>query len=396
MRLRDNYNATVYACYTGYITQAIINNFAPLLFITFSSEFGLGLDRIALITTLNFAVQLFVDLISAKLIEKTGYRTAIVAAHVFAAAGLTALATLPYILTDAYVGILISVCCYAVGGGLTEVLISPIVVACPTEKKKTAISLLHSFYCWGHVAVILLSALYFRLFGIPAWRYMALLWATVPVVNTFVFTLVPINKLPGDEAGGKVRDLFRDPVFYVIMVVMVCAGAAEQGMSQWASAFAESSLHVSKTAGDLLGPCMFAILMGTSRALYGKFGEKIPLRRAMIFCGALCVGSYLLASLSGSAAAGLIGCGVCGFSVGIFWPGTFSTAAEKMPAAGTALYAFMALAGDVGCSAGPSLVGMLANAAGDDLRRGLIFAVVFPIVLIAGVAALGKMKNRTL
>lgn len=392
MKIRNNYNATVAASYIGYVTQAIVNNFAPLLFLTFSSEFGLGLDRIALITTVNFAVQLFVDLLSAGLIRKTGYRAAIIAAHVFAAAGLVGLAVLPYVLPP-FLGIIISVVLYAIGGGLTEVLISPIVEACPTEKKEASMSLLHSFYCWGHVAVIIISTLFFRAFGVFSWRILALIWAAVPVFNCFLFAAVPIKTLEGDETGGKIVDLFRSPVFYVIMAVMVCAGAAEQGMSQWASAFAESALHVSKTVGDLAGPCVFALLMGTSRALYGKFGDRIRLDAAMIFCGALCTGSYLLASLTDSAVAGLIGCGVCGFAVGIFWPGTFSTAAKAMPAAGTALYAFMALAGDAGCSAGPSLVGFAADASGGDLRRGLIYAVIFPLVLIAGVIILGKMKK---
>ena len=390
MSIRDDYNHTLYASYVGYITQAIVNNFAPLLFLTFARQFSLTLDRLALITTLNFAVQLLVDLVSARVVDRIGYRVCVVAAHVLAAAGLVALALLPQLMPDAYAGILIAVVLYAVGGGLIEVLISPIVESCPTERKEAAMSLLHSFYCWGHLAVILLSTLFFTLAGIDRWPWLAGLWALVPLANCFYFARVPLYSLTGGQAPLSIGHLFRQRVFWVLMVVMVCAGASEQAMSQWASAFAESALHLSKTVGDLAGPCLFALLMGTSRALYGKFSEKLPLKKAMIGCAALCVGCYLLASLTASPALGLAGCAACGFSVGIFWPGTFSIAAAALPSAGTAMYAFMALAGDVGCSGGPTLVGFVASAFGGDLKRGLLFAVVFPMLILAGIARLRR------
>ena len=390
MSIRDDYNHTLYASYVGYITQAIVNNFAPLLFLTFARQFSLTLDRLALITTLNFAVQLLVDLVSARVVDRIGYRVCVVAAHVLAAAGLVALALLPQLMPNAYAGILIAVVLYAVGGGLIEVLISPIVESCPTERKEAAMSLLHSFYCWGHLAVILLSTLFFTLAGIDRWPWLAGLWALVPLANCFYFARVPLYSLTGGQAPLSIGHLFRQRVFWVLMVVMVCAGASEQAMSQWASAFAESALHLSKTVGDLAGPCLFALLMGTSRALYGKFSEKLPLKKAMIGCAALCVGCYLLASLTASPALGLAGCAACGFSVGIFWPGTFSIAAAALPSAGTAMYAFMALAGDVGCSGGPTLVGFVASAFGGDLKRGLLFAVVFPMLILAGIARLRR------
>ena len=390
MSIRDDYNHTLYASYVGYITQAIVNNFAPLLFLTFARQFSLTLDRLALITTLNFAVQLLVDLVSARVVDRIGYRVCVVAAHVLAAAGLVALALLPQLMPDAYAGILIAVVLYAVGGGLIEVLISPIVESCPTERKEAAMSLLHSFYCWGHLAVILLSTLFFTLAGIDRWPWLAGLWALVPLANCFYFARVPLYSLTGGQAPLSIGHLFRQRVFWVLMVVMVCAGASEQAMSQWASAFAESALHLSKTVGDLAGPCLFALLMGTSRALYGKFSEKLPLKKAMIGCAALCVGCYLLASLTASPALGLAGCAACGFSVGIYWPGTFSIAAAALPSAGTAMYAFMALAGDVGCSGGPTLVGFVASAFGGDLKRGLLFAVVFPMLILAGIARLRR------
>ena len=386
--MKLSYNHTLYASYIGYITQAIVNNFAPLLFLTFSRQFDLGLDQIALITTVNFSVQLLVDLTSAKLIDRIGYRISAVAAHLFAAAGLCALAILPYALS--YAGILIAVVLYAVGGGLIEVMISPVVEACPTEKKEAAMSLLHSFYCWGHVAVILLSTLYFRVAGIAHWRYLALLWAAVPLANCFYFMAVPLYPIVRDGTPTPVRALLRRRTFWMLMLVMVCAGASEQAMSQWTSAFAESALHIPKAVGDLAGPCAFAAAMGTARTLYGKYSEKLPLKKAMTAGAVLCICAYLLAALSGHPLPALIGCAACGFSVGIFWPGTFSIAAVAMPAAGTALYAFMALAGDVGCAGGPTLTGFVANAFGGDLRVGLLAAIVFPVTILIGIQMLRR------
>ena len=380
--IRTEYRHTIYASYIGYITQAIINNYAPLLFLTFRQEFGLSLAQITMITSLNFAFQLLVDALAAKFVDRIGYRTCVAAAHVFTAAGLAGMAYLPSLSGNAYAGILISVILYAVGGGLIEVLISPIVEACPTKEKEAAMSLLHSFYCWGHLAVILLSTLFFRLFGIGHWRTLALLWALVPVLNFFYFLLVPLYPVTGNEEPVPIRSLVRKKAFWLLILAMICAGASEQGMSQWASAFAESALHVSKTVGDLAGPAAFALFMGTSRALYGKYADRIPLRRAIILCSAACIACYLLAALSPLPVFGLIGCALCGFTVGIFWPGTFSTAAKILPAGGTAMFAFLALAGDIGCSGGPTVVGLFANAFGGNLKTGLLFGLLFPVVML--------------
>ena len=368
MNHRWTYDHTLYACYTGYITQAIVNNFAPLLFLTFAASFSLSLDRIAFITTLNFAVQLIVDLLSAKYVDRIGYRSCVVAAHIFSVLGLVGLAVLPDL--AGYGGILLSVVLYAIGGGLIEVLISPIVEACPTERKEAAMSHLHSFYCWGHVGVILVSTLFFRVAGIVHWRVLAVLWALVPLVNCFVFARVPILSITGDVQPLSLKELMSRKLFWLFMIIMVCAGASEHSMSQWASAYAESALGVVKTVGDLAGPGGFAFLMGISRALYGKYSERIPLRKAMTLSAGLCVLSYLLASLTHQALFGLLGCMLCGFSVGLFWPGTFSLMAVRMPGAGTAMYAFMALAGDVGCSLGPTIVGMTADSMGGNLKAG--------------------------
>lgn len=392
LKIRQSYEHTIYASYLGYITQAIINNFAPLLFLTFSRSFSLSLDEITLITTINFAVQLTVDFLCAKFIDKIGYRTAIISAHVFSALGLLGLAFLPSLLGNAYAGIMASVVLYAVGGGIIEVLISPIVEACPTEKKEAAMSLLHSFYCWGHVGVVLISTAFFTIFGIDNWKILAVVWAIVPIFNCIYFSLVPIYTMETHGEENSIKGLVKNKIFWLLMVIMICAGASEQAMSQWASAFAEAGLGVSKTIGDLAGPCAFAICMGSSRALYGKFSDKLPLKKTMLASAILCVACYLVAVLSQNPVLGLIGCAICGFSVGIFWPGTFSLAAISLPGAGTAMYAFMALAGDIGCSSGPSVVGFVADAVGGNLKPGLAAAMVFPIVIFVGISLLKTKK----
>ena len=386
------YEHTIYASYFGYITQAIVNNFAPLLFLTFASGYGLSLDKITLITTMNFAVQLIVDLLSAKYIDRIGYRTAVVAAHIFSVAGLFCMAILPGMLSNAYVGLLLAVVLYAIGGGLIEVLISPIVEACPTDKKEGAMSLLHSFYCWGHLAVVLLSTLFFRLCGIGNWKILACVWALVPLANTFYFSVVPLYPIVSGHEKMSFKTMIGQKAFWLLMIIMICAGASEQAMSQWASAFAESGLKVSKTVGDLAGPCTFALLMGTARAIYGKYSDRIPLKKMMMGSAVLCIICYLIAALSANPLFGLFGCALCGFSVGIFWPGTFSTAAIALPNAGTAMYALMALAGDIGCSAGPTVVGMIANANQGNLRTGLLYAMTFPLLIFIGIGLLRKTR----
>lgn len=391
--IRKSYEHTIYASYIGYITQAIVNNFVPLLFLTFATDYGLTLDKITLITTANFLVQLAVDLLSAKAIDKVGYRISVIFAHLCAGAGLVGLAFFPALLGNAYAGILTAVVLYAIGGGIIEVLISPIVEACPTTKKEAAMSLLHSFYCWGHLLVVLLSTLFFRFAGITNWRILACLWALIPLVNMLYFSLVPLYPVAAGHEKLSLRTLIKQKAFWLIVVLMVCAGASEQAMSQWASAFAESALSVSKTAGDLAGPCAFALFMGTARAIYGKYSDHIPLKKMMTGSAILCILCYAIAVFSGNPIFGLIGCALCGFSVGIFWPGTFSVAALALPGGGTAMYALMALAGDLGCSSGPTVVGLVANVFGNNLRAGLGAAMIFPAVMLLGISLIREQKK---
>lgn len=392
MKIRNSSKATVVTGCLGYITQAIVNNYVPLLFLTFVREWSLSLEAITLLTTINFAIQLCVDALGAPITAKLGYRRAIVLANLLTVLGLAGLTVLPSLFASPMVGLLLSVALYAVGGGLLEVLVSPIVEACPTdEKRKSAImSLLHSFYCWGHVLVVLVSTLFFTLFGVQNWRTMALLWTLLPIGTAVLFMHVPIYPVQGDEGKPAYGQLIRSRMFWLIMLLMLCAGASEQAMGQWTSTFAEAGLGLTKTLGDLTGPCAFALLMGTSRAMYAALSEKIPLRAMMIASAVMCIGCYLLAAFAPSPVWGMVGCALCGFSVGIFWPGTFSMAARMLPMGGTAKYALMALAGDLGCSSGPTLVGMVAGASGGVLQPGLLAAIVFPVLLLAGMFLLKR------
>jgi fucose permease len=394
MGIRNNYTHTLYASYLGYVTQAIVNNFAPLLFLTFQRQMGIPLEQITLLVTLNFTVQLTVDALSTRFVDKLGYRFCAVAAHVLAAVGLVGLGVLPSLLASPFMGLTISVVLYAIGGGLLEVLVSPIVEACPTEKKEAAMSLLHSFYCWGHMFVVLASTAFFVIFGVEKWPILALLWAVLPLCNAFYFSRVPINSLTETRGGMSLRALFRNKLFWVFALLMVCAGASEQGMSQWASAFAEAGLNVSKTMGDLAGPCLFAATMGISRVLYARYSERLPLGRAMAGCAVGCITGYLLATLAASPLLSLAGCALVGFSVGIFWPGTFSLAAAGCPMGGTAMFALLALAGDLGCASGPATVGFAANAAGGSLRAGLPIAIVFPVLMLVGLWLWRGLRKR--
>lgn len=389
---KPHYKNTMYACFTGYIVQAVVNNFVPLLFVTFQKTYSIPLSQITLIITINFVIQLLVDLLSAKFVDRIGYRTAVVIAHGCSAAGLILLTVLPDALPNAFAGIVAAVAIYAVGGGLIEVLTSPIIEACPTDNKEKAMSLLHSFYCWGHMGVVLLSTAFFALFGTGNWKILALIWAAVPIINGLFFTKVPLFPLIEDgKTGLTVKQLIKKKTFWILMLMMACAGASEQAVSQWASTFAEKGLGVGKTVGDLAGPTAFAGLMGLSRLIYGKYGDRLNLDRCMTASAVLCIASYFVIAFFPSPAVGLIGCAACGFSVGIMWPGTFSKASAAIKGGGTALFAFLALAGDLGCSGGPTLAGLVSSVFGGDLHKGIFAAVVFPALLLVGLVL---SKNR--
>ena len=385
----DNpYRKTLLACYLGFVTQAIAANFAPLLFLKFHSDYGIPLGQIALISTVFFLTQLIMDVLCAKFVDRIGYRVCVVASSLCFSAGLAGLAFLPELFPSPFAGILTSVVIYAVGSGLLEVLGSPIVEACPFEHKESVMSLLHSFYCWGSVGVVVVSTAFFAVFGIERWKWLACLWALLPLYNTYNFATCPIEPLVEEGKGMGIRGLLKVPVFWLAIVLMVCAGASELTMAQWASAYAESAIGLSKTAGDLSGPCLFAAAMGISRVLYGKYGEGIALTGFMLGSGLLCLVCYLTASLSGNPVMGLVGCIVCGFSVGILWPGTISISSGRMPYGGTAMFALLAMAGDLGGAFGPSLAGAVSQRFGNNLQKGMLAGSVFPLVLVVCVLLL--------
>ena len=387
-----NYRKTLIACYMGFVTQAIAANFAPLLFLTFHKSYVIPMGTIALISSVYFITQLIVDILCAHFADVIGYRKCVVGSQLLSAVGLIGLAFLPQVTADPFTGIIISTILYAIGSGLTEVLVSPIVEACPFEHKEAAMSLLHSFYCWGAVGVILLSTLFFSLFGIENWKVLSCIWAVIPLCNVFNFAVCPIEHPTEDGKGSSIGSLLKVPLFWLSILLMICAGASELSMAQWASAFAESALGLSKSMGDIAGPCMFAVTMGISRSLYGKYGEKLDLMKFMIGSGALCLACYITASLSEIPLLGLVGCIVCGFSVGIMWPGTISICSAKIPLGGTAMFALLAMAGDMGGALGPAIVGNISQNAGDNIQKGLFAGCVFPAVLVISILFFKKLS----
>jgi len=391
MTKQKNYKKTVIACYLGFVTQSISANFAPLLFLTFKSTYGITLEKIAIIPLVFYLTQLLVDLAATKFADRIGYRACVVSSQVLSAVGLVSMAFLPDFLSVSFVGILISVVLYAIGSGLIEVLVSPIVEACPFENKAGMMSLLHSFYCWGAMGVILGSTLFFSIFGVENWRILTIIWALVPLFNTFNFINCPIERLVEDGESMSIAQLLKLPLFWLMIILMVCSGASEATMAQWASAFTESAIGVSKTVGDLAGPCLFAMFMGITRMLYGKFSEKLNLTKVMLICGTMCAVCYLLASLSTLPILGLAGCALCGFAVGIMWPGSISISSHKCPRGGTAMFAFLALAGDLGAMVSPAMVGSLSEMAGGNLKSGLLVATVFPLILVAALIVLNRL-----
>lgn len=391
--MKFTYNHTLYACFLGYITQAVVNNFAPLLFVIFHEELNIPLSHITLLVTINFLVQLFVDFISPFFIDKIGYKKSIVIAHVFSSLGLIMLGVLPSFSLNAFPVLLLSVITYAVGGGIIEVLISPIAEACPTDNKSAVMSLLHSFYCWGTIGVVLISTVFIALLGKGSWQVLACIWALLPIFNAFFFHLVPVNHLTEENSAMSLKELFTSKAFIIFIFLMISAGASEQAMSQWASFFVESALHVPKMIGDITGVCLFSLMMGLARVGHSRFGNRINLRTCLILSGVLSIASYITVALSPWNTLSLIGCAFCGLSAGILWPGVFSMAAEHFPKGGTLMFAYLALAGDLGCSAGPTLTGFVSSAFNDNLNTGLLAAIIFPLILIISALTLKKSQS---
>ena len=392
-KIKESYNITIYASFIGYVTQAIIINFAPLLFVTFQKDYDISLASLSLLVLISFLIQLLTDLFSVYIVDKLGYRKCIVSAHILCFLGLILLAFLPTVMHNKFSGILIATVFYACGGGLIEVLVSAIVEACPTKKKASIMSLLHSFYCWGFLAVVLLSTAFFSVFGVKNWKVLSCLWAVIPLINSLLFMIVPINTLETVREGYSVKELLKMKVFWFMLLLMCAAGASEQSVSQWISAYAEEGLNISKTMGDLLGGCLFALLMGISRIIYSKNSDRISLKKYMIFSAFMLLIAYAMTALSPIPLIGLIGCGLCGFFSSIMWPGIYSLSAGKIKG-GTSMFALLALSGDLGCSLGPAMVGTVSDSFNGNLSIGIIASAIFPLILFLGLISDKKSKTK--
>ncbi len=389
-----DYKSTLHACYFGYITQALVVNLPPLLFVIFSDKFGFTPIELGSLVLFIFATQFVVDALSVKFIDRLGYRLSALLAHSFAAVGMIALSVLPSVMPNQqaqHVGIIIAALLFSIGGGLIEVIVSPIVESLPSDAKAESMSLLHSFYSWGQVLVIVLSTLALMLVGNDLWFVIPAVWSILPLFTLYMFAKVPLMPMQPQETRVPLKSLLTSKLFILAVVLMVCSGAAEQAMAQWASLFVEKGLGIDKTLGDLLGPCLFALMMGITRTAYGVKGGKIDMRKALTACSALCILSFCLTSLVPYPAVALIGCSLCGISVGLMWPGMLSLTASEHPTGGMSMFALLALGGDIGCSFGPWLTGAVADKI--DLNAGLLSAIVFPIVMIAGLIIFGKLVN---
>ena len=406
----DKYSSTRGACYIGYITQAISVNLAPLFYLIFQEKFSVTRTQIGQLVFIMFVVQLTVDVLSVYFIKKIGYRRACVISHLFAAAGLVMLSILPSVFSNAYIGILISIIVTSVGSGIIEVMISPIVNSLPNDSGRASMVLLHSFYCWGQALVVLLSTLAMHFLGNDLWNVLPVFWALIPIFNMINFTRVPLGTIE-DEEPLRIREFITSPLFILVFIVMICSGASEIAMSQWASYFAEAGLGVTKVVGDILGPCLFAIFMACGRTVYGIFGKSWNLRICLTACCAITVVSYLTAVFSPFPLLSLFGCALCGLGVSLLWPGVISLAAERFERGGTAMFALLALGGDIGCSVGPLICGLVSDSVSNReffksmelslgvspeqlaIKLGLLVITVFPVIAVFGVIALCSKKR---
>lgn len=406
----NHFKSTVFACYRGYITQGIVNNLSPLFFVIFQNRFGISYVLISALILCNFVTQVITDVLAVRYVDRIGYRRAAVLAHFLAFFGLMMMGILPNILPVPYIGLVIATIINGIGGGLIEVIISPIVESCPGDAKASAMSLLHSFYCWGQVGVVLITTLLLRVIGEDLWFVIPALWAILPFYNLFRFLKVPLMPTVPEDERIPLKKLFASKIFLVAMLLMLCAGASELAMCQWSSLFAERALGVTKVVGDLMGPCLFAVFMGIGRTLYGIWGERIHLSRALALCAVLCILCYLGTALFQNPMLSLISCALCGFSVSLMWPGTFSLTAAAYPKGGTAMFGVLAVLGDIGCSTGPALMGAVSGAISSSaavqnafpgltadqlgLKSGMLFCILFPALILLGIFLLNRFRRR--
>jgi MFS family permease len=407
------YKNTTYACYRGYMTQAIINNLTPLLFIIFQTSYSISYEKLGQLVLINFATQLLTDIWASKYADHYGYRKCMVTAHGLCTVGLISLGLLPMLLPSPYLGLSIAVVLYAIGGGLLEVVVSPIIEALPNDNKEASMSLLHSFYCWGQMLVVFVSTFLLWLIGRDLWFLLPILWALFPLYNLFQFLRVPLLPLVKEGQGLRLKELLSAPAFYLAMLLMICAGASELTMSQWSSLFAEKGLQLPKLYGDLLGPGLFAFFMAIGRTLYGYFGDRLPLKLSLFGSSLLCILTYLVTVFSPYPLLSLLACSVCGLSVCLMWPGTFSLTSAAFPKGGTLMFGVLAVCGDLGCSFGPWLAGEISDYVQRSghtlqfwtasllsteqlgLRSGLLVASLFPLAMAAALLIFRRRRNAS-
>lgn len=388
--LEKKYLPTKLAGYVGFIVQAIVNNFLPILFIVFQDVYGLGYEKLGRLIVINFATQMFIDFITPKIIHKLGYRRAAFLCQFTACVGLCLMAVLPRFMSNTYLAIIISIVFYATGSGLMEVILSPMIEMLPTGNKSGNMAVLHSFYCWGQTVVVPLTTLMVFIFGRENWTYIPLVWAVVPFVNMFTFLRVPIVEPDSEEKQSTFLELARTPKFVVYMVMMLCAGASEIAMSQWSSLFVEQALGVSKAIGDIVGPCLFALFMALGRVIYASLSKKVSFTRLLIWLNLLCFICYVMVALCHIAVLSLVFCALCGLSVSISWPGIYSAGARTFKTGGAVMFSAFAMCGDTGCALGPGLVGLVAEYT--NLNVGFLVAAVFPLIMV--ICSIYILKNR--
>ena len=387
-----SFGHTYFSCYIGIFVQAVVCGFMPLLFVMFNREYHIPLYLITLFTTVNFLTQLVTDTVSILFVERIGYRRLGVLAHLLTFVGLFLLGIASPKSDNLYAVIMSAVVLFSVGGGLLEVMLSPVIEGCPSKNKAAAMSMLHSMFGFGSAATILITTGAIWLFGWQNWQNIALFWSVIPLLNAIYFMFIPINDMVGKDERTPIKKLLSDRRFWGFFLIMACGGASEIGISQWSSAFAEKSLGVSKAVGDILGPCAFALMLALSRFSYSKLADKIDLEKCIIACGVFGVLCYSVAALAPFEMVALIACGLCGFFMGVLWPGTLSLAAKAYPMGGATLFALMALGGDVGCTTGPTIVGFVSSIFGGELKAGLLTGALFPLILVVGLLILRRKK----
>ncbi len=388
--MEKSYKSTKSACYIGYIVQAIVNNFLPILFIVFQKKYGLGYEKLGRIILVNFLIQILSDTITPIIVRAIGYRGCAILCHGLCATGLVMLSVLPTVIGDTYVAILLSVIIYAFGSGIIEVIISPMIELIPTKNKAANMAFLHSFYCWGQAFTVVCTTLLVSVFGFLNWNFIPLIWATVPFINMFFFIKVPVIEPKKETEKIKNNKFFISREFICFVVFMLCAGTSEVTMAQWASMFVQQGLGINKVTGDILGPCLFAIAMGIGRVFFGVLSGKFSYRKALVLNNILCFLCYIVVAFCKSPIPCLIACALCGFSVSLSWPGTYSLASARFPNGGTVMFSAFALFGDLGCSLGPWLLGLIADMY--DLQTGFFVCSVFPLVMV--ITALFVLKEK--